>query len=265
MDGKIPVSVLITALNEERNLARCLAALERFDEIIVIDSHSTDRTTEIARSFGVNVIQFAWNGCYPKKRQWALDTLALKYDRIFFIDADEEATPELCDEIAVLDWKAAGYFVRGLYVTHGKVLKHGIQNKKLCLFDRTKIEFPVVDDLGLQGMGEIEGHYQPVLKTGIDAKISALKNAVLHHALEDEDRYKSRHDGYAEWRKGMESRNAYPKDPVYYRQWLKSFYKILPFKPLFILVYFYIGRLGFLEYKNNIAIFREKRKYHVLK
>lgn len=265
MGNKIPVTVLITTLNEERNLARCLAALERFDEIIVIDSNSTDRTQEIAQSFGVTVVPFTWNGRYPKKRQWALDTLTFKYNHVFFIDADEEATQTLCDEIAALDWKAPGYFVRGLYVVGGNILKHGIQNKKLCLFDRTKIEFPVVDDLGLQGMGEIEGHYQPVLKNVVTGKIPTLRNAVLHHALEDEARYKARHDGYAQWRTGMEQRNAYPKDPVPHRQWLKSLYRILPFKPLFILVYFYVGRLGILEYKNNVAIFREKRKYHVSK
>lgn len=262
MGNKIPVSVLITTLNEERNLARCLSALERFDEIIVIDSNSTDRTVDIARSFGVSVIHYTWNGHYPKKRQWALDTLSLKHDRVFFIDADEEATNELCDEIAALDWTAPGYFVRGLYVVGGRVLKYGAQNKKLCLFDRKKIEFPVVDDLGIEGMGEIEGHYQPVLKQGLSGKIPALKNAVLHYALEDGVRYEARHDGYAQWRRGMESRNAYPKDPVPHRQWLKKTFRSLPAKSILLFAYFYIGRLGFLEYKNNLALYKEKRKYH---
>ena len=156
MHSKIPVSALITTLNEEKNIARCLAALERFDEIIVIDSNSIDKTGEIVRSFGVRLVNFSWNGEYPKKRQWALDTLPLKHDYVFFIDADEEATPELCDEIAALDWTAPGYFVRGLYEVDGKLLKHGLHNKKLCLFDRTKIEFPVVDDLDLPGISGYE-------------------------------------------------------------------------------------------------------------
>lgn len=162
MHDKIPVAAIVTTLNEEKNIARCLASLGRFDEVIVLDSQSTDKTLDVARSFGVTCISFAWNGQYPKKRQWALENLPLKHERVFFIDADEEATLKLCDEIAALDWAADGYFVRGRYVVNGKVLRFGLQNKKLCLFDRTKMEFPVVDDLDITGMGEIEGHYQPV-------------------------------------------------------------------------------------------------------
>lgn len=263
MDGKIAVCAIIATLNEERNLARCLAALERFDEIIVIDSNSTDRTAEIVKSFGVKVVPFTWNGMYPKKRQWALDTLSLKHDRVFFIDADEEATPELCDEIAALDWRAPGYFVRGLYVADGRVLKYGSVNKKLCLFDRRKMAFPVVDDLDIKGMGEIEGHYQPVLKTGFEGRMPLLRHAVLHHALEDVARHRARHDGYAQWRMGMEARGAFPKDPVAHRRWLKNLYRIAPFKSAMLYLHFYMVRLGFLERAYNANLYTEKRKYHV--
>jgi len=262
MSGKIPVSVLITTLNEEKNLPRCLAALTRFDEIVVIDSNSTDATCDIARSSGARVETFTWNNSYPKKRQWALDTLTLKHNRIFFIDADEEATTALCDEIAALDWAAPGYFVKGLYVVDGTVLKYGLHNKKLCLFDLTKIEFPVVDDLDIPGMGEIEGHYQPVLKSSASGKMPTLRNAVLHHALEDKARYRARHEGYTLWREGVEARNAHPQDPVKARQWLKAAYRRLPCKSLFFYAYYYFGRLGILERKNNLAIFTEKAKYH---
>jgi len=265
MGAKIPVTAIIATLNEEKNLPRCLAALERFDEIIVLDSNSTDSTAEIARSFGATLIPFHWNGRYPKKRQWALDNLALKHERVFFIDADEEATPEICDEISMLDWSSSGYFVRGFYVVDGKILRQGIHNKKLCLFDRRKIAFPVVDDLDISGMGEIEGHYQPVLKGGRAEKIPTLRRVVLHHALEDRQRYIKRHDNYVAWQQEMTARNLHPQDPVKARQWAKIIYRRLPFKGLFFFAYYYIARLGFLERKNNIAIYREKRKYHVSK
>lgn len=263
MHGKIPVTAIVATLNEEKNLARCLSSLEQFDEIIVLDSNSTDKTQEIARSFGAMYIPFTWNGQYPKKRQWALDNLSLKHDRVFFIDADEEATAELCKEIALLDWAASGYFVRGLYVVEGKVLRHGIHNKKLCLFDRWKIAFPVVNDLGVEGMGEIEGHYQPVLKSDLREKLPVLRNAVLHHALDDSDRYTRRHNGYTLWQKGMDERKAHPEDPVKWRQFSKALYRRLPFKGAIFFLYYYVARLGFLERCYNAAIFREKRKYHV--
>lgn len=262
MRGKIPVTAIVTTLNEEKNLARCLAALEDFDEIIVLDSNSTDRTADIARSFAVSVIPFTWNGQYPKKRQWALDNLVLKHDRIFFIDADEEATFALCEEIAALDWSAPGYFVKGLYTSDGKILRYGMHNKKLCLFDRTQIAFPVVNDLDIPGVGEMEGHYQPVLKDGRKAKLPVLRHAVLHHALEDKERYTDRHAGYALWQKAMLQRKAHPSDPVFLRRIAKNMYQWLPLKGLFFFVYYYFFRLGFIEAKNNIAIYMEKRKYH---
>lgn len=265
MQTKIPVTAIVATLNEEKNLARCLASLERFDEVIVLDSHSTDKTPEIARSFGASYIPFVWNGQYPKKRQWALDNLPLRHERVFFIDADEEATEQLCSEIEYLDWNVPGYFVRGLYVVNGTILRHGIHNKKLCLFDRRAFHFPVVDDLDIPGMGEIEGHYQPVPTTTLPKRIPVLRNPVLHYATDDPERYARRHEGYAQWQAGMKARNAHPKDPVARRQLAKTFYRHMPFKRLFWWVYFYIWRLGFLEYKNNLAIYKEKQKYHIPK
>ena len=79
----INISVLITTLNEAENLPRCLAALQDFDDITVIDSGSEDGTAEISKSFGVRIENFNWNGEYPKKRQWCLDNLDIKHDFIF--------------------------------------------------------------------------------------------------------------------------------------------------------------------------------------
>ncbi len=95
----IPVSVIVVTKNEEKRIERCLDALRGFDEIAVVDSQSTDATRDIARACGAKVVNFAWNGRYPKKFQWCLDNLALKHDWAFFVDADEIVTPELVEEI----------------------------------------------------------------------------------------------------------------------------------------------------------------------
>src|SRR5271157_1647517 len=97
--GKLPVSVIVAARNEEKNLPRCLEALCDVGEVYVVDSQSTDATPEIARSFGAKVVQFHYQGGWPKKRQWAMETLPLEYDWILLIDADEVLTPELAAEI----------------------------------------------------------------------------------------------------------------------------------------------------------------------
>src|SRR5580693_2882961 len=95
----LPVSVIIPVCNEERNLPRCLESLRGAGEIYVIDSGSTDETAEIAHSFDAKVVQFHYAGGWPKKRQWAMNTLPLAYDWILLLDADEVLTPELADEI----------------------------------------------------------------------------------------------------------------------------------------------------------------------
>src|SRR5713226_1580079 len=97
--GKLPVSVIVAARNEERNLPRCLEALRNVGEVYVIASDSTDATPEIARSLGAKVVQFHYQGGWPKKRQWAMETLPLAHDWIFLVDADEALTPELGQEI----------------------------------------------------------------------------------------------------------------------------------------------------------------------
>jgi glycosyltransferase involved in cell wall biosynthesis len=74
-DSKIPVSVLIPAKNEESNLPACLSSVARANEIFVVDSQSEDRSVEIAESHGAKVVQFHFNGRWPKKKNWALENL----------------------------------------------------------------------------------------------------------------------------------------------------------------------------------------------
>jgi glycosyltransferase involved in cell wall biosynthesis len=262
VSDKIPVSVIITTLNEESNLARCLSALERFDEIVVVDSGSADSTVRIAASFGARVEHFKWNGRYPKKRQWCLDNLHLRHDWIFFVDADEEITPALCAEVAALDWSAAGYFVKGAYVLNGRVLRYGLKNNKLCLFDRRKMEFPVVSDLDIPGMGEMEGHYQPVLKPGAPEKLGVLKQALWHYALEDKDRWRARHEGYANWHKSVVLRDGLPPDPSFVRRNLKRFFYASPARPALAFLHSYVVLGGFLDGRTGFYLAQIRFSYY---
>lgn len=247
-DDKIPVSVIVATKNEERNITRCLTPLSVFSEVLVVDSQSTDRTKFLATEQGARVIDFVWNGQYPKKRQWILDNINLQHDWVFFVDADELVTPELIREIQDAfnaSVSCDGYFVRGLYVWQGQLLRHGLSNNKLCLFNRRKIEFPVVDDLGLPGMGEIEGHYQPVLKS--NGRIGHLRQAVLHYAAEDKDAWLRRHERYAAWENGMNRRNAWPRDPDPQRQMMKQLFRNLPLRGAIAFVHSYVLKKGFLD------------------
>lgn len=258
--SRIPVSVIIATKNEERNLPACLAALKNFDEIIVVDSGSTDRTTEIARKGGAVVNPFQWNNGYPKKRQWCLDHVPTRHNWIFFVDADEVLTPQLVDEIRQLPFNCAGYFVRGRYIWNGTVLRHGLKNNKLVLLDRHKFKFPVVDDLDLPGMGEMEGHYQPVLRT--DGMIGQLHCELNHNAAESEAEWLARHQRYAAWERGMNARNAWPDDPVRWRQVLKKAFRRLPARGMIAFLHSYILKRGILDGRAGLDFARKRATYY---
>ncbi len=158
---KIPISVIVTTRNEEKNIVRCLKALTEFSEIIVVDSTSTDKTCDLAQSLGVRVENFLWNGNYPKKRQWTLENIRISHDWVFWVDADEEVTLECVKEIRQVfskNVKEAGFFVRGRYIWRGQKLRYGMMNNKIALMNRHKMMFPVVEDSHMEGMGEMEGH-----------------------------------------------------------------------------------------------------------
>src|SRR5215468_9856880 len=93
------LSILIPTLNERTNILDCLHSVQWADEIVVVDSGSTDDTCNLARSRGAKVVDFAWNGKLPKKKNWALENITWKNEWVLVLDADERITPELGREI----------------------------------------------------------------------------------------------------------------------------------------------------------------------
>ena len=267
---KIPISVVIVTKNEAQHIRACLEAISAFDDVWVVDSGSEDDTQTIAREMGARVVDFTWDGQYPKKRQWCLDALDLAHDWVFFVDADEVLTTDVCNEIAALDLSSdctvAGYFVRGRYVFDGALLRYGLCNNKLALFDRRRVAFPVVDDLDTLGMGEIEGHYQPVLKDEFmhDYSIGQLRSALIHYAHEDMDGWQVRHEGYAVWEVQMNARDAWPCDPVAWREMLKCAFRKAPARGVIAFVHCYILKLGFLDGARGVAFAKLRWRYYGL-
>lgn len=264
----IPVSVVIVTKNESQNIVNCLDQLHRFDDIWVVDSASRDCTADLAATKNAQVIQYQWNGQYPKKRQWCLENLSLKYDWVFFVDADEMIPTELMDEIEHIissEPKDAGFFIVGKYRIQGQILHHGIPNQKIALLNRTRMEFPVVDDLDIPGMGEIEGHYQPVFKSGAaDLGIGMLQHHMIHDALNDakaERAWIFRHEKYARWEAGMNAKDAWPKDPVPWRETAKVFLRQSPFRPHLIFLIGFVLKLGFLDGAAGLKMARMRYAY----
>lgn len=266
MSPDLPVSVVVVTRDEARRLPACLDALRGFPDIVVVDSGSIDGTPEIARASGARVVPFVWDGRYPKKRQWCLDHLALR-DWVFFVDADEIVTPELKAAVAGLFAAGAppcdGYFVPGRYVIGGRTLRFGLCNAKLALFDRRRFAFPVVDDLDLPGMGEIEGHYQPVARPGCaGARTGRLSAALCHHAYDDEGAWDRRHCRYAAWERGMNARGAWPRDPVAAREALKTLFRAMPGRAAAAFVHSYLAKGGFLDGMAGYRLARDRFRYY---
>ena len=100
MTSRVPVTVLVPVKNEAGNLSRCLDSVKWADEIFVVDSQSTDETAQIAERYGAKVVQFHFNGTWPKKKNWALENIPFANDWVFILDADEVLPPSAEKEFA---------------------------------------------------------------------------------------------------------------------------------------------------------------------
>jgi hypothetical protein len=131
------LSVVVICFNEEAILEKCLAAVQWADEVIVVDSHSTDRTVEIARRYATRVLQNEWQG-YAQQKTFALSHATNPW--ILSLDADEVVSPELAREIrSLLDREPdlAGFRVPRMTFYLGRFLRHcWYPDYKVRLFQR---------------------------------------------------------------------------------------------------------------------------------
>jgi len=254
--GKVQVTVIIAARNEAKNLPRCLEALREVGEIYVIDSQSTDNTVEIARSHGAQVVQFHYQSGWPKKRQWAIDTLPITYDWILLLDADEVLTPALAEEIraAIQNPAVDGYSILLNTWFLGHVLRHGdVGLWKLSLFRRGKGRYECRLKDQDASMADMEVHEHVVVQ-GATAR---LRNPLIHHNVESLSRYIQKHDEYSNWesrvllQRGNDNDKELPPSllgtQAQRRRWLKRKLFAVPGSPVLLFLYRYVLRLGFLD------------------
>ena len=131
MKTKVGISTFVITYNEEASIERCLNSVRPFsDEIIVVDSKSTDRTASLAEGLADKVIIREWEG-YSAQKTFAMNQCRNEW--VFWIDADEEATPELQNEICKLTFDQAGYSMRRHNRYLGKWIDHGAWNPDIVL------------------------------------------------------------------------------------------------------------------------------------
>ena len=250
----LPVSVIVPVRNEARNLPRCLESLRDAGEIYVIDSQSTDKTADIAHAFNATVIQFNYRGGWPKKRQWALETLPFAFDWILLLDADECLTPALVQEIrrALEDPNFDGYYLKLQMHFLGHELGHcGASFYKLSLFRHGKGRFERRLEQQDESMGDMEVHEHVI----VNGRTRKLGNPIVHLNIESLSHYIRKHDQYSNWESRVlsEGPSSTELQPQFFgsqaqrRRWLKKTFFKLPGSPLALFFYRYLFCLGFLD------------------
>src|SRR5690606_5274307 len=174
--ARLPLTVIIPARNEERNIAQCLDSVAWADQVFVVDSCSSDRTREISEAMGATVVDFHYDGGWPKKKNWAIHNLPIRNEWIFILDADERVSQELREEIAraIQTPDIDGYYLHWKFIFLGRWMKHCWRHGwMLRLFRKGQGEY---EDLGMRSEGGWDNEvHENIVVHGTTAK--------LHHWL----------------------------------------------------------------------------------
>lgn len=228
------VTVLVSTKNEQQDLPECLRRLRWAEQIIVIDSGSTDATVPIAQAFGAEVLHFDYakqspTG-WPKKRNWALDHAPLRHDWVLLMDADEHVVAPLAQQITDLvagrslpqrPGTGQAFWINRRFIFHDRWVRYGgyYPAWNLRLFQHTLGRFERLTHQGDTRSGDMEVHEHikltpaPGSDPGSDpgnssgnnreneAAIEAgfLDHDLLHFEIADFTEWIEKHNRYSSW------------------------------------------------------------------
>ncbi len=268
------ISVLIPVKNEERNLPDCLASVAWSDDIFVVDSHSADRTEEISRSAGAQVVQFDYDGGARKKKNWALDTLPFKHEWVLIVDADERVPPVLKEEMfaAIQAGDADGFYLNRRFYFMSRWIRHGgwYPSWNLRLFRHRLGRYETLGAAAGAQSGDVETHEHVVL----NGRVAYLRHDLIHEDYRDLFDFIERHNRYSSWdahvyrelvRGGGELNASLSGAPVERKRFLKKIWVRLPFRPLLRFLLMYVLRGGFLDGRAgfHFCVLQSISEYHV--
>ncbi|MCA0132439.1 glycosyltransferase family 2 protein [Winogradskyella alexanderae] len=256
---RISVTVVVPVKNEAKNLPACLDKLKPFSEVIVVDSNSTDSTSRIVKDYNYKLVNFNWDGKFPKKRNWVLQNVTLKNDWILFLDADEYVTPEFISEVrnAITRPSYTGFWLCYDNFFMGKQIKYGDKMRKLALFKKNSGAYEYIEEDSWSHL-DMEVHEHPI----IDGKVGKLKNPIIHKDYKGLEHYIQRHNAYSSWEANrFKQLNKKGFKGLTKRQKLK--YKLMQWGvlPLFYFIGTYILKLGFLDGKQGYYLAKYKAYY----
>lgn len=247
------ISIYILTYNEELDIAACIESAMLTDDIIVVDSCSSDRTTEFAKRYPVRVVEHAFES-HGRQRTWMLENISPKYDWVYILEADERMTPELFAECVAMSKQNEfiGYYAAERVMFMNRWIRHSTQYPRyqMRLFCHGKVWFT---DYGHTEREVCEG------------KTSFLKESYPHYTcskglsrwIEKHNRYSSDEaketvyqleHGTVNWKDLF-----FGKTEVERRHALKDLSLRLPARPIirFIYMYFFLG--GCLDGRAGLA------------
>lgn len=259
-EAKAPVTAMIFTLNEAIHLPSCLDALAWCDDIVVVDSFSTDSTEAICREHGARFFQNRFVG-FGTQRNWALENTEPKHSWILILDADERVTPELARELAQIARNApdsvGAWRVRRRFYMWGRWLRHS------SLYPTWVVRFIHRDRVRYVDRGHAETQ-------AVEGEVRDLKHDLIDENLKGIDEWFARQNRYS--RKDLEYeleqasspfewRDLVCTDPLRRRAALKRLAGHLPARGLAYFLYSYIWRLGFLDGRDGFVFCRMRALY----
>ncbi|HWO30686.1 MAG TPA: glycosyltransferase family 2 protein, partial [Candidatus Acidoferrum sp.] len=247
------VSVLIPTFNEELNLPDCLGSIDGWaQDVWVVDSYSTDRTMQIARESGADVVQHVFEG-YAQQKNWALENVPFRGEWVLILDADERVPPELAAEISgVVAADGNGYdgfYLNRKLIFYGKWIRHcgWYPSWNLRLFRRGR---------GRYEQREVHEHLL------LDGKAGYCQNDLIHEDLRDMSFWIAKHNRYSSQeareldrvRRGVSTAGlqaSFFKGSLERKRFIKErIWPHLPGRTFLSFLYWYFFRLGFLDGKH---------------
>lgn len=268
--SQVPLSVIIPIKNEAQNLTRCLGCVQWADEIFVVDSQSSDGSQEIATQHGARVVQFEFNGTWPKKKNWALENLSFRHEWVLILDADEVLPPEAeaeFREVIVNAGSIAGYWINRRFMFMGRWLRHAYYpNWNLRLFRHSLGRYEKLTGVETAS-GDNEVHEHVV----VQGPIRRLRTEIDHYAFPSVEVFVEKHNRYSNWeaRVALAAEDASAGSDLQHadvakRRRLKRLAQHLPFRPLLRFLYVYLWQGGFLDGREGFYFARLHAFYEFL-
>lgn len=235
----------------------------------MVDSQSTDDSVQIAEAHGARVVQFQFNGTWPKKKNWSLENLPFTHEWVFILDADEVLPAATESEMRAIveddSHPFDGYWINRRFMFMGKWLRHAYYpNWNLRLFRHALGRYEQMT-AGPTASGDNEVHEHVV----VAGKTGRLAAEMDHYAFPSVEVFVEKHNRYSNWEarvavSGRMESAGLQNEKVGWRRRVKRWSQSIPFRPFLRFCYVYFWQLGLLDGREGYYFARLHGMYELL-